>query len=110
METYGIKQTIDVLKLVSGLVEAVELSLVDGNINIVDLANFVLPLTLLPAAIEGVSQVPNELGDLSDEEIQQLKAEVGDIIDDERYVRAFEGATILGDALYEIVTGEKAQA
>jgi hypothetical protein len=107
METYGIKETTDLLKFVSGLVEAGKASFEDGKVNLVDLANFVLPLTLLPAAIEGVNQVPAELGDLSDEEIQALVNEVGDIVSDERFGRAFEGAAILADALYEIITGKQ---
>ena len=47
------------------------------------------------------------MGDLNQAEIEQLAEKFGDVVYDERYQRAFYGLVIAGDAIKEIVTGEK---
>ena len=109
MEKYCIHQTEEIFDAGLALINAYKISKADdGKVTIPgDLLNFIGPLTKVPVAIEGADQVPKELGDLSKAEILQLKARFGEIVNDERYQRVFFGLATAGDAIKEIVSGEK---
>lgn len=110
MATYGIKETKDLFSLVGATVTAVEASLEDGKINLIDLGNFVTALAALPAAITGIQEIPKEITDLDDDEIEQLRNEFGDVVNNPKWVRAFGAAVLFYDAIYEIVKKDEAQA
>ncbi len=105
---YGIQQTEDVFDLVQDFVGAVRKSKEgDGKIDLkTDFVNFISPVTKIPKAFEGASEIPKEWGDLDESEIQRLRDRFGDIIDDERWQRAFVGLVTAGDAIYEIATDQ----
>lgn len=75
---HGVQETIDVLKFLVSIAVAVKHSLADdGKITIGDAMNFMAPVTLFPAAIMGVSEVPMELTDeITNEEMSKLLAVV----------------------------------
>lgn len=80
---YGINETKDVLKTVMAFVEAFKAANEDGTLNFTDVGLFVNPLVTLPNAFTGISKVPHELEDLTEEEIVELTATFGDIVEDE---------------------------
>ncbi len=106
---YGIKETSEMFDAVISTKKAYESSVADnGKVDFPnDVLNFIDPLTKLPTAINGADKIPKELGDLNQAEIEQLAEKFGDVVYDERYQRAFYGLVIAGDAIKEIVTGEK---
>jgi len=73
-EKYGTEETKDVLALGLSLGMAVDKSLADGKIDWSDAANLVDVVRTAPAAISGITNVPNELKDLSAEEKAELMA------------------------------------
>jgi len=60
---------------------AVGRSLKDGKIGIGDIAEFIPAVISLPAALEGISQIPAEVKDLTDEELNELTAFINDEFD-----------------------------
>ncbi len=109
---YGIKETSEMFGAVVSVKKAYETSVADnGKVDFPnDVLNFIDPLTKLPTAINGASLIPKELGDLNQTEIEELAEMFGEVVYDERYQRAFYGLVIAGDAIKEIVTGEKEAA
>ncbi|PHN06171.1 hypothetical protein [Flavilitoribacter nigricans] len=109
-EKYGIQETEDLFDLAVSLKEAVAKAKEgDGKIDIkTDFIHFFQPVTRIPRAFEGAGNIPKEWSDLSEAEIIRLHDRFGDIVNDERWQRAFIGLAIAGDAIYEIVSEEKA--
>jgi hypothetical protein len=102
-EKYGIEQFRDVVKAVVSLVNAIDSTTQDG-FQLSDIFEFVKPLSLIPAAITGSSEIWNELADYSDEErklvqedIQQLdfSAESAEAIGEQAVRVATEFAVLL---------------
>ena len=82
---YGIEDTKDVLKLVFRLVDGYSKSKEDGKFTITDAANFLGAVMVIPQAITGINNVPDEIKELNEAEMQELKdfiAEQFDIADD----------------------------
>lgn len=110
MSTYGIKETRELIQFAVSMVEAGRVSLGDGEFNFPgDLVNFVDPVTKMPAAFSGITNVPNELFDLDDEEIDELRNEFGEIIDDPRWIKVIHASFLLFDSVVELVNDEKAE-
>ena len=111
-EKYGIQETEDMFDLAVSIKTAVAKAKEgDGKVDIkTDFVHFINPLTIIPRAFEGANKIPKEWGDLSETEIIRLRDRFGEIIDDERWQRAFMGLVIAGDAIYEIVAQEQAEA
>lgn len=105
--SFGINETTDVLNFGISLANALIKSLEDGKIQLTELASFVSPLTKIPSALSGISLVPAELGDLTDEEMTTLKSVVQDQleVDDERAIEIIEKSI---DAIYAIYNLVKA--
>ena len=70
--TYGIQETKDMLKFIIGIGEAVDISLVDGKIDMQDIGNLMGPMMLAPAAFDNVAMLPKEIKDLDPTEAQEL--------------------------------------
>lgn len=71
-EEYGIKETKEVVGFAVELANGVGKSLEDGKWDIGDFVHFMDALMMAPAAIQGITSVPAELGDLSQPEIQEI--------------------------------------
>ena len=70
---YGIKETKELLQLVFALGKTFKAAKEDdGNINMLDVKHLVALFPRLTPAVEGVSEVPKELKDLSKEEVKEL--------------------------------------
>ena len=72
MNKYGIQETKDVVITLTSIANAASNALKDGKVSLLELPSFIVPLTKLPAAFSGISQVPNELNDLNEEEKADL--------------------------------------
>jgi len=108
----NIQQTVEFFDAGIALKEAIKISRQnDGKVNFPgDLLNFIGFLTALPAALDGLDEIPKELDDLDQAEIDVLTERFGEIVADERYQRVFKGLAIAGDAINEIVSQEIEEA
>jgi hypothetical protein len=98
---YGIEELKDCVKAICGLGNGISAALADdGKITIGDYYKFIGPLIKLPAAITGISEVPKELADLTEQE----KDEIIELVKNELEVgeRAEEVATRILSIIYEI--------
>lgn len=90
------------------LADAVESSLEDGKISLTDAPKFLKTFMSSAKAIEGINNIPAEIGDLDEEELERIVAKVKerfDIDDDtlEVYIEdAFEHAVGLAVAIAQI--------
>ena len=71
----GIEETKDVLEFLAKIGQAVNISLMDDDvITLKDTFNFTNALLALPAAVQGIKDVPVELADeLTEEELAELQ-------------------------------------
>ena len=69
----GITELKEALLTAAKFGNAVGRSLVDGKIGIGDIAEFIPAVISLPAALEGISQIPAEVKDLTEEELEELR-------------------------------------
>lgn len=76
--TTGIKQTEEVIALLPSVAKALEESLKDGKINILDAPKFFPVLGDIRVAIDGAKEIPAELADLSKEELLTLMQKTWD--------------------------------
>lgn len=70
---YGIEELKDVIVFSVSVAEALGRTLEDGKFDWQESLHFIKSMTKLPAAIEGISQVELELGDLTDEEKVEIE-------------------------------------
>ena len=77
----GFKETKEVLDAMIALGKAIEASMEDGKISLTDIPNFILFLTKIMPAIEGVEEVPFEFQVAKPEEIAELKAYLKEELD-----------------------------
>ena len=80
------KETVELLDAIFSLTDGVRASLADdGKITLIDIGNFIGPLTKLPLAIAGIESIPSELSKLSAAgrvEVLDYFAERFDLADD----------------------------
>lgn len=69
-----IEQTKDVLAFALSLGSTLGKTLSDGKISVAELPLFITPVFKLPAALEGIHEVPTELSHLDDAEKAELYA------------------------------------
>ena len=72
-QKYGIQETIDVVDFVTSLGNAVDSSLSDGKINLMDITKFWDTFGVASDAFKGLKEIPKELGDLDEQEAQAVK-------------------------------------
>jgi len=77
-EKYGIEQFRDVVKATVSLANAIDSTTQDG-FQLSDIFEFVKPLSLIPAAITGSSEIWNELSDYSDEERKVVQGDIEEL-------------------------------
>jgi hypothetical protein len=77
----GFKETKEVLDAMIALGKAIETSMEDGELKLTDIPNFILFLTRIMPAIEGVQDVPFEFQVADPEQIAELKAYLKDELD-----------------------------
>lgn len=80
-EEFGIEQTKDVVTFAVLFANAIIESWKDGKITVSDIMNFMSPLFKLPAALNGLDAVPEELNDLDAAELDSLILLVQDLIE-----------------------------
>ena len=68
----NLKETKEVLDFVISLGNALGESLEDGEISYSDIMNFWEPISSIADAIEGASEIPSEIAELSQEELADL--------------------------------------
>lgn len=77
----GFKETKEVLDAMIALGKAIEASMSDDKISLTDIPNFILFLTKIMPAIEGVENVPFEFQVADPEQIAELKQYLKDELD-----------------------------
>lgn len=77
----GFKETKEVLDAMIALGKAIEASMEDDKLNLLDVPNFIPFLTKILPAIEGVEQVPFEFKVAEKSEIEELKTYLKDELD-----------------------------
>ncbi len=77
-EKYGIEETLDVVKAVVALANAIDEVSQDG-FDLSDLFDLIKPISMFPAAISGAEKIPFELSDYSDDERQQVQEAVEEL-------------------------------
>ena len=105
MAKKGIEQTKDLVLEAVALGNAIGGALEDKKIGFADIGAFIDPLTKLPAALAGISEVPAELADLDEDEKQELLEAVKDQfdLDDDKAEIAIEEGLALAAALHSYI-------
>ena len=105
-EEQGIEQLVDIVRF--GCKFAVDLAesfADDGKLTFSDLPNFMDSLQGLPAAMVGITELPQEISDLSINELKEIKAvvieELGESINED-YIHIAQNALDAAIALYNI--------
>lgn len=70
--TESLKETKELLKFVIDVVEAVDQSISDGALSLLDATNFVDPIFSVGAAFRGINNVPKEISELTPDQIKEL--------------------------------------
>lgn len=112
MSQYGIKETLEVIDLGLAIGYGIGKSYEDGKFQATDIANFMPAVMEIPDALTGIGEVPNELADLSEEEVVQIKNHIlnkaADIpgIEDS-WMEYARGALLIGHGIMVIVNARK---
>lgn len=86
----GFEETKQVLDAMIALGKAIERSLQDGTLNLIDIPNFIAFFTLILPAIESIDEVPFEFQVSNPEQIAELKQYLNDNLDlDDEQLEAF---------------------
>lgn len=70
---YSNKETLEMVAFIARLVSASDAALADGKVNLLDGYLLLDPIKVSAAAIQGADQIPNEVGDLTEEEFAQIQ-------------------------------------
>jgi hypothetical protein len=102
-----IKNTQELVKLVVALSSVLKNAQSDGKVDLNDLVLLVGIIPFVGPAIEGISDIPEELKDLDATEIAELSAEiaqlVGGVAGDTKYVGVAEHALKAAFEIFKIV-------
>lgn len=71
---HGIKETKEVILLISSFIYSMNHAMADGRFHWTDGLKFMGTLKVLPSAINGIENVPKEIGDLDKLEMDEIKA------------------------------------
>jgi len=103
----GIKETKEVLKLGFALAKAYKAANLDGKVNLLDAPLLVRAFPDLTAAFEGITEVPDEVKDLSKEEVAELlnfaAVHLSESSDDEKLVAKVEKSLAVGLAIVSLL-------
>lgn len=110
MEQYGIDETIDLFEAIKAFKNQLELAKADdGQVTLSDWPLIMGMVGPLQAAIEGGDKIPQELNDLSADEIDTLTEKFGEIIENPAAMQLFQGLSLAADAIADLVK-QKQQA
>lgn len=73
---FNIDQTAEVIVFIGSALQAIDGALADGKIGLEDLSQLMLLVPTIGPALDGLDQVPKELGELDDEDLGKLEAKV----------------------------------
>lgn len=99
------KEIGEVLKFVCALANCIGEAAKDGEVSLGDAAHLIPLLYKLPAAVEGISEIPAEASDMSGDEIAALVAMIKDELDlpQDKIEMAVEEGLDLSLRLYALV-------
>ena len=80
MVKYGVKETCEVIEFGVKITQGIQKSTEDNEWNLRDALNFVDAAKAAIPAIQDVSQVPKELGDIDESEKATIKAKVEELV------------------------------
>ena len=106
----GVKELKDVVKFVCVLASGVAEAAADGKPTLGDVAHVMPVLYALPAAAEGLDEVPAELKDLSGDELAELSETVKEALElpSEKVEEAVEEIVDCALKLYSVIAKLKA--
>lgn len=106
----GIKELSEVVKFVCAMANGIADAAKDGQISLGDAAHLVPLLYKLPSAADGLSEVPLEVADLSQDEIIAISALVKEELDlpQDKIEMAVEEAIDIAISIYMLVQKLKA--
>lgn len=98
VEKQGIKELTEVVDFLFDVAEAVQNANEDGKITIGDAPKFLRGLMKAPAAIGGANLIPQEIADLSEEELKQITDRIKERFDieDDKFEAYVENAIVSG--------------
>ncbi len=102
----GIKETKELVTCILDFMEGIAVSLDnDGEITWTDAINFVSALKSMPRAFDGISEIPTEVGDLTENEVKELVEYVMEEFDipQDQVENMIERALGIGFAVYDYV-------
>lgn len=104
-----LKETSELVLWIAHLANTMGEVLEDGKISLLELPKFYAPIMGMPAAIQGMKELPAELKDVSKEELALLIEEVKKTLDlpQERVEMIVEKALELGLVLFTIIKSFK---
>ncbi len=100
----GISNTLELISLGAALTSSVVSAREDGTVNAADLVHLIGVVPLIQPALEGISEIPEEIKDLDEGELELVIDRVKEIIGevaDEKAVAYAEAALKIGLAVYE---------
>lgn len=103
--SYGIKETKELLAFMIDFGEAMDKSLEDKKLSVVDAMNFAGVFMAMPAAFEGIGLVPKELKDMDDVERAELVKYVEEELDlaSDKTEEKIEDALKLASSIYSFI-------
>jgi len=106
MQKYGIKETSEALRFGLRLTNGIIKSLADGKVSYFDAIFFKDALLIFPDALEDITLIPKELGDLSEDESNELIriAKEEFLIDSDKIERVIEVALSVALNLMRLVS------
>ena len=78
---YDIRNLKELMLFICRLVKGIDKTLEDGKFTFIELTNFIGAAQAIPAAVEGLNEIPLEFKDLSEEEQAELVQYVADEFD-----------------------------
>lgn len=101
----GTQETKEVLDFVVQLAHSIESARADGSIGFSDVTDLVDVLMKVGAAFDGISEVPAEVKDLTEEEAAELNQHVKDTLDlqDDRAESITELSLDIGLKVYQLI-------
>lgn len=90
LESRGIQETLEFIRFGVGIEKAIAGAKADGKVDFADLGQLFPLAPLAVAAVDGIGNIPKELGDLEDAELEVLIAEAGAIVGSDNRAKTIE--------------------
>jgi hypothetical protein len=101
----GTKETKDVVRFLCALISTVADAMKDGKVSLSEATSLIPVLMKLPAAIDGIDEIPDEASDFTMEEIEEIKEVIVEDLDlpDDQVEAAVEHLLEMAVKLYALV-------